>query len=43
MKYELNITDNYSTMIHFDEMIGLNHFIQLPLLTENYYHLMKFA
>lgn len=34
MKYELNITDNYSTMIHFDEMIGLNHFIQLPLLTE---------
>lgn len=34
MNYELDITKHYVTMIYFDEMIGLNNFIKIPLITE---------
>lgn len=35
MNYKLDITNHYVTMIHFDEMIGLNNFIEIPIITEN--------
>lgn len=35
MNYKLDITNHYATMIHFDEMIGLNNFIGIPVITEN--------
>ncbi|WP_144366081.1 hypothetical protein [Snodgrassella communis] len=34
MNYRLDITKHYVTMIHFDEMIGLNNFIKIPLITD---------
>jgi len=35
MNYKLDITNHYVTMIHFEEMIGLNNFIEIPMITEN--------
>ncbi|MWP63232.1 MULTISPECIES: hypothetical protein [Gilliamella] len=34
MNYKLDITNHYATMIHFDEMIGLNNFIKIPVITD---------
>lgn len=34
MNHKLDITNYYETMLHFQELIGLNVFIQFPVITE---------
>ena len=34
MNHKLDITNYHETMLHFQELIGLNVFIQFPVITE---------
>lgn len=34
MNHKLDITNYYETMLHFQELIGLNVFIQFPVITD---------
>ena len=34
MNHKLDITNYHETLLHFQELIGLNVFIQFPVITE---------